>query len=92
MNDPTPVTVTEIADLLARARTLSPPRPGDTAARAAFLAAKADLLARIPDQHAHDRSCHHADQARQVAADTRAMADPAQAVVEALREDSEDCA
>ena len=84
MNDPTPVTVTEIADLLARARTLSPPRPGDTAARAAFLAAKADLLARIPDQHAH--------QARQVAADTRAMADPAQAVVEALREDSEDCA
>ena len=37
MNDPTPVTVTEIADLLARARTLSRPRPGDTAAWAAFL-------------------------------------------------------
>jgi hypothetical protein len=55
MNDPSPpVTVTEIADLLAQLRTLSPPRPDDTAARAVFLAAKADLLARIADQHAHD--------------------------------------
>jgi hypothetical protein len=91
MNDPSPpVTVAEIADLLAQLRTLSPPRPGDTAARAVFLAAKADLLARIADQHAHDWHCDHAAQARQVAADGRVIAERAQTAIEPIRVDSKD--
>jgi hypothetical protein len=88
MNDP--VTVTEIADLLAQLRTLSPPRPSDTAARAIFLAAKADLLTRIADQHAHDWPCDHAAQARQVAADARIIAERAQAAIEPAPVDPED--
>ncbi len=83
MNTPqrAPVTAAEIADLTAQLRALSPPQPGDTAARAAFLATKADLLARIADQHSHDGPCDHAAQARQVAAHARVVADHARALV-----------
>jgi hypothetical protein len=74
-----PVTATQIADLLAWARTLTAAQPTD---RAAYLAAKADLLARIADQHAHDWQCDHAEQARQVAADARAVADQAHQIAQ----------
>lgn len=44
--------VTQIADLLAWARRLSDTRhPGDTADRAAYQAAKVDLLARLNAAH-----------------------------------------
>jgi hypothetical protein len=78
-----PVTATQIADLLAWARTLTAAgaaaQPTD---RAAYLAAKADLLARIADQHAHDWQCDHAEQARQVAADASAVADQAHQIAQ----------
>lgn len=47
------VTISEITDLIAWARRLSTAAPGATspAERAAFHAAKADLFARIEDQH-----------------------------------------
>jgi hypothetical protein len=92
MNDPNtaPVTVTEIADLLAQLRTLSPPRHGGIAARAAFLAAKADLLARIAEQHAHDWPCDHTGQARQVAADARVVAEHARVVTQPTSINAED--
>ena len=91
MNTPhsAPVTAAEIADLLAQLRTLGRP-PHDPAARAAVLAAKADLLARIADQHAHDWPCHHAAQARQVAAQARVVADHARALVEPAGVDAKD--
>jgi hypothetical protein len=48
---------TQIADLLAWARRLTEAgRRGEAADRAAYLAAKADLLARITDQHPHDHT------------------------------------
>jgi hypothetical protein len=85
-----PVTTAEIADLLARLRTLSPPRRGDPAARAEFLAAKAGLLARIADQHARDWPCDHAARARQVAADARIVAEHARALTQPVHLDTED--
>ena len=64
---PDPVTTTEIADLLSWARQLGSARGGTTPAqRAAYLAAKADLLARIAGTHADEHPCH-ADQTRTVA-------------------------
>ena len=53
MNTPERVTITEIADLTAWLQRLSADRPGatDPAELAAFHTAKADLLARIQDQH-----------------------------------------
>ena len=52
MNNPSPepVSTAEIADLLAWARTLTE-TAADPAQRAAYLHAKANLLARITDQH-----------------------------------------
>jgi hypothetical protein len=91
MNEPvTPVTTTEVANLLTQLRTLSPRQPGDLAARAAALAAKADLLTRIADQHARDWPCPHAEQARQVAHDAHVVAAHARAVAEHARTDPED--
>jgi hypothetical protein len=69
VSSPSPgrVTPAEIADLLAWARCLTEAGPaGDPAERAAYLTAKADLLARIADQHPEDHP-RHAEQARQVA-------------------------
>jgi hypothetical protein len=69
---PDPVTTTEIADLLSWARQLSTARGGVTPTqRAAYLAAKADLLARIAGAHADEHSCH-ADQTRAVASQATA--------------------
>jgi hypothetical protein len=53
-----PVTVSEIADLLAQIRAVTYPAPFDPAARAAALARKAELLARIAEHNAaeqHDK-------------------------------------
>lgn len=77
---PGPVSITEIADLLARARSLT--EAGAAAhptTRAAFLIAKAELLARIADQHA-ECGCH-AEQVRRAAADARATAEHAAALL-----------
>jgi hypothetical protein len=84
------VTPTEIAKLTAHLRTLSPAQHGDTAARAAFLAAKADPLARIADQHAHDWPCDHAEHARQVANDARAVAERASRLAAPIGIDTEE--
>jgi hypothetical protein len=47
----------QIADLLAWARRLiEAGRTADPTVRAAYLAAKADLLARIAEQHPHDHT------------------------------------
>jgi hypothetical protein len=52
---PGAVTTTEIADLLAWARQLSSAGgSADPGQRAAYLAAKANLLARIADHHANE--------------------------------------
>jgi hypothetical protein len=73
---PDPVTTTEIADLLSWARRLSTARGGATPAqRAAYLAAKADLLTRITGAHADEHPCH-ADQTRTVASRATALHQP----------------
>lgn len=57
----------EIADLVARGRRLTEtPAANDPGERAAYLAAKADVLARIAQTHAHKNPCH-TDDARTVA-------------------------
>ena len=62
-----PVTAGEITEFLHRLARLRPPAlGGDPAERAALLAHKAELFARIADQHAHTDPAH-ADQARQAA-------------------------
>ncbi|MEV4203166.1 hypothetical protein [Micromonospora globbae] len=76
---PDPVTTTEIADLLSWARQLSASGSADPAQRAAYLAAKANLLARIADHHADGHPCH-ASQARQVADQARDLAAQANAL------------
>jgi hypothetical protein len=69
-----PVTAGEIADLVHRlARHRPPALGGDPAEHAALLAHKAQLLARIADQHAHTDPAH-ADQARQAAEHARVTA------------------
>ncbi len=76
---PDPVTTTEIADLLSRARQLSSAgSSANPAQRAVYLAAKANLLARIADAQAHQHPCH-ASQARQVADQARDLAEQATA-------------
>ena len=71
---PGPVTAGEIAEFLHR---LARHRPtvlgGDPAEHAALLAHKAELFARIADQHAHTDPAH-AGQARQAAQRARAAA------------------
>jgi hypothetical protein len=77
---PDQVSPAEIADLLAQARILTQAGAAvDPARRAAYLSAKAELLARIADQHAHDHPCH-ADTAQRVAADARTTAQQAAAL------------
>jgi hypothetical protein len=71
-----PVTTTEISDLLSWARQLSDARGGATPAqRAAYLAAKANLLARLADAHAKEAP-RDADPARTVAAQATALHQP----------------
>jgi hypothetical protein len=62
-----PVTAGEITEFLHRLARLRPPAlGGDAAEHATLLAYKAELFARIADQHAHTDPAH-ADQARQAA-------------------------
>ena len=69
-----PVTAGEIAQFLHRLTRRRPPAlGGDPAEHAALLACKADLFARIADQHAHTDPAH-AGQARQAAERARAAA------------------
>src|SRR5207344_317301 len=64
---PGPATAGEIAEFLHRLARLRPPAlGGDPAEHAALLAHKAELFARIADQHTHTDPVH-ADQARQAA-------------------------
>jgi len=66
-HDCAPVTAGEIAEFLHRlARHRSTILGGDPAEHAALLAHKAELFARIADQHAHTDPAH-TDQARQAA-------------------------
>lgn len=92
MNSPNrPVTAAEIADLLAQARELTETRTADPTARAAYLAAKADLLTRIADEHADDqRPCQHAAHARHIAAHARVVAAHARTLAETARTHPED--
>ena len=80
---PDPVTTTEIAGLLAWARQLSNAGgSADPTQQAAYLAAKASLLARIASAQAHQHPCHAqaarqvADQARDLAAQAGALHQP----------------
>ena len=69
-----PVTAGEIAEFLHRlARRRPPALGGDPAEHTALLAHKAELFARIADQHAHTDPAH-AGQARQAAERARAAA------------------
>jgi hypothetical protein len=70
-----PVSIAEIADLLAWARRLTEDRPANPAERAAYPAAKAALPARITDQNAAG-PCHR-EAARDIAAQARSVADQA---------------
>jgi hypothetical protein len=73
MTSPAP-SPAQIADLLSWMRRLSDAgATADPAQRAAYLAAKANLLARIADAHAHEDP-HHAAHARQVADQARTTA------------------
>lgn len=70
---PDPVTTTEIADLLSWARQLSSARGGATPAqRTAYLAAKADLLARIAGAYADERTTQPS-QTRTIASQATAL-------------------
>ena len=65
----------DIADLLAWATSLTTARHAtDPAERAAHLAAKADLLTRIADQHTHDHPHDPDPHAHQIASDAHATA------------------
>jgi hypothetical protein len=68
-----PVTAAEIAQFLHRLARLHPPALGDRAEHAALLAHKAELFARLADQHTHTDP-DHAAQARQATARARAAA------------------
>jgi hypothetical protein len=71
---PGPVTAAEIAEFLHRLARLRPPAlGGDRAEHAALLTHKAELFARLADQHTHTDP-DHADQAGQAAARARAAA------------------
>lgn len=69
-----------IAELLHQLHAHSFPTPADPTARAQLLAGKADLLTRIAEQYANQWQCDHADEARQIARDTRAVTDQAQQI------------
>jgi len=92
MNSPhRPVTAAEIARLLTQLRTLrTPAQGGNPAEHAAFLAAKADLLTRIADEHTSEPPCGHDTHARHVAAHARIAAAQARTLAETGRTNPED--
>lgn len=59
---PSPPTIAEIAQLTAWCRRLTQARPADPHEQAAYLAAKADLLARIHDSDPTTTDQPHKDQ------------------------------
>ena len=73
-----PVTTTEIADLLHRIRQLTEDRHADPRQQAAVLARKAELLARIANQHADEWGpCDHTTEAHEIAREAEAIAENA---------------
>ena len=70
-----PVTIGEIADLLHCIRAITGNPTAEPAARAGVLARKAELLGRIADQRAQEWNCEHTEQAHQIAADAKAVAE-----------------
>jgi len=78
---PGPASIAQITELLAWARRLTDAgRHADPAERAAYLAAKADLLARIADTHPVEHPCHP-DAARDIATQAPTAADQATALL-----------
>ena len=70
-----PLTTAEIADLWRRLRHLDKQRPADPRDQAAILARKAELLARIADQHAQQRGPRdRTTEAREIANEAQAIA------------------
>jgi hypothetical protein len=89
-DSPTPPRVRprDIADLLAWATSLSDPRRAtDPAERAAYLAAKADLLTRIADQHTHDDP-DHAHHARRIASHAQATTERAATLLPTIAQET----
>lgn len=69
------VTAAEIADLMHRIRCLHEHRPADPVDQAAVLALKAELLARIADQHAEELgTCDATTEVREIANEAKAIA------------------
>jgi hypothetical protein len=70
-----PVTTAEIADLWRRIQNLHQQQPADPRDQAAVLARKAELLARIADQHAQEWGpCGRTTEAREIAIEAQAIA------------------
>jgi len=69
------VAAAEIADLMRRIRVLHNQRPRDPVEQADILAVKADLLARIADQHAQEWGpCDDTTRAREIATEAQTIA------------------
>jgi hypothetical protein len=69
------VTTADTADLMRRIRHLHEQRPADPREQAAVLARKAELLARIADQHAQEWGpCDRTTEAREIAREAEAIA------------------
>ena len=78
----------DISDLLAWATSLSAaPHAADPAQWAAYLAAKADLLTRIADQHTHDDP-DHAHHARRIASDAQDSAERAATLLPTIAQET----
>jgi hypothetical protein len=72
-----PITIGKIANLLHSIRAITGDPTAEPAARAEVLARKAALLAPIAHQRAQEWNCEHAEQAHQIAADAKAVAEQA---------------
>jgi hypothetical protein len=78
----------DISDLLAWATSLSSaPHAADPAQWAAYLAAKADLLTRIADQHTHEDP-DHAHHAHRIASDAHSTAQRATTPLSTLAQET----
>lgn len=78
----------DISDLLAWATSLSSaPHAADPAQWAAYLAAKADLLTRIADQHTHEDP-DHAHHAHRIASDAHTTAQRATTPLSTLSQET----
>lgn len=69
------VTAAEIADLMRRIHILHQQRPRDPVEQADILAIKAEMLARIADQHAEEWGpCEQTKRVREIADEAQAIA------------------